>query len=173
MVGRHQAGHDRRRTRPEPADEGYLGADPERELGGGMQPLERLHDEVGAVAGQVEVSVHRKLARLGYLDLELHRERRREHVEAGPEVRGGRGHTHQPTPAERHPSTARSIAPSSGSHGKTAPACSSATCGSLRPWPVSTHTTRWASRAPWTISPATLAAEAGSQNTPSFAARNR
>ena len=53
----------------------------------------------------------------------------------------------------------------SGSHGITGLARFMAVCGSLRPWPVSTHTTR--PSAPLASSPATDAAEAGSQNTPS------
>ena len=47
-----------------------------------------------------------------------------------------------------HPSTACSTAAISGSQGTTEPARDSAVCGSLRPWPVSTHATRSASSAP-------------------------
>ena len=53
----------------------------------------------------------------------------------------------------------------SGSHGITGLARFIAVCGSFSPWPVSTHTTR--PSAPLASSPATDAAEAGSQNTPS------
>ena len=65
----------------------------------------------------------REAAGLDDLELEVQRERGGEHVEAGAEVGRGRRHAHQPAPAQRHSSTARSIAPSSGSHGTTAPAC--------------------------------------------------
>ena len=72
-----------------------------------------------------------------------------------------------------HSRTAFSTAAMSGSQGTTAPAWESAVCGSLRPWPVSTQTTRSAPSTPWASSPATDAALAGSQNTPSWAARKR
>ena len=41
----------------------------------------------------------------------------------------------------------------SGSHGTTAPAWLSAVCGSFRPWPVSTQTTRSAPSTPWASRP--------------------
>ena len=58
-----------------------------------------------------------------------------------------------------------------GSHGTTAPTCSSAVCGSFSPWPVSTQAIRSAPSAPYFSRPATDAAEAGSQKTPSLGAR--
>ena len=61
----------------------------------------------------------------------------------------------------------------SGSHGTTEPACASAVCGSFKPWPVNTQTTRSAPCAPCASTPATLVADAGSQKTPSLAARKR
>src|SRR5207237_4761986 len=122
-------------------------------------------------------------ARLDHLDLERQGQRDGEHVEPRPEICRRCRHTDQTPARQRHPSTARSIAPSSGSQGSTEPprqppgrlaassnlaaressCCSSAVCGSFSPWPVSTHTTRRASRAPCSSKPATLAAEAGSQ----------
>jgi hypothetical protein len=43
----------------------------------------------------------------------------------------------------------------------------------LSPWPVSTQTTRSAPSAPYASSPATLAADAGSQKIPSLEASSR
>ena len=60
-----------------------------------------------------------------------------------------------------------------GIAGMTAPASASAVWGSLSPLPVSTHTIRRASPAPWTSRPATLAADAGSQKIPSVVASSR
>src|SRR5271170_1917583 len=141
-----------------------------------MQPLERPDHKIVAAGRDRQVDVDRERAGLDHLELEVQRERGAEYIEARPEVRGRGRHAHH-APASQagcHSSTARSIALSSGSQATTEPAWSSAVSGSLRPWPVSTHTTRRTpSPAPWTSKPATLAAEAGSQNTPSFAARKR
>ena len=61
----------------------------------------------------------------------------------------------------------------SGSQGTTEPAWASAVWGSLRPWPVSTQAILSAPSAPLASSPATPAADAGSQNTPSSRDRKR
>ncbi len=60
-----------------------------------------------------------------------------------------------------------------GHTGSPLSACSSATWGSLSPWPVRTQTTRRASPGPCVRRPATLAAEAGSQKMPSSRASSR
>src|SRR5206468_3259969 len=67
-------------------------------------------------------------------------------------------------------STASSSEPISGSHGTTAGARSIAVVGSFSPCPVRTQTT--VPSAPYLSSPATDAADAGSQNTPPFIPRN-
>ena len=59
-----------------------------------------------------------------------------------------------------------------GSQGTTEEERASAVWGSFNPWPVRTHTTREPSGTPCFSTPATDAAEAGSQNTPSDAPRN-
>src|SRR5947209_14525541 len=138
-----------------------------------MQPLESPHHEVAPVAWHVELGRDGKTAGLLHLDLQVQGDRGRQHVEPGPEIGRRRGHAHQTSPPQRHSSTARSTASRSGSHATTWAACSSAVRGSLRPFPVSTHTTREAPPAPWARRPATLAADAGSQKTPSPAASNR
>ena len=72
------------------------------------------------------------------------------------------------------PSTACSTASISGSQGTTEPAWPSAVCGSLRPWPVSTHTIRAGALGAVLEQPRHRpAAEAGSQNTPSWPASQR
>src|SRR5581483_725650 len=161
-------------------------ADPELEPVRGREPLKRAHDKVRAIARELQLGRDRKRAGLHDLDLQLERQRGREHVEPGAEVRRRGGDADQSPPREAHgesppadsPKTARSIAPISGSHGITPPPCWRSTCasavsGSLRPWPVSTHAIRRAPSAPCASRPATPVADAGSQNTPSSAARNR
>src|SRR4029453_13569613 len=121
---------------------------------------------IGAVGGHPgNVRVDEELARLLHLELELERQRGRHDVVAGAEV--GRRGRHPDAAVAPHPRTARSTLSMSGSQGTTLEARFIAVCGSLRPCPVSTHTTR--PSAPFFKSPATDAADAGSQNTPSLA----
>ena len=56
-VGRHEAGDDRRRARPEPAGERDVRADRELEVVGRVQRREAAHDQVAAVAGDPQVGV--------------------------------------------------------------------------------------------------------------------
>ena len=149
MIGGQQSGDDRRGAGPQSPAVRDLRTDPELEAVGWVQALERPHDQVVAVNPNIELGLHGKRACLHNLKLEVQGQRGRQHVEARPEVRGRGGDADQAPARERaHPSTARSSAGSSASHGTTAPACPSAVCGSLSPWPVSTQTTRRASPAP-------------------------
>src|SRR5262249_39792207 len=149
-----------------------LAAQPKGDPVGGSQALEGAHDQVGPVGRHVEpAGVEGELARLFDLELEEERHGRRQHVVTRPEVgRGGR-HAHEAVP-RGHSNTARSTAPRWFSQLITAGALESAVSGSLRPWPVRTQTTDSGSGAPstvgspWASSPATEAAEAGSQKTP-------
>src|SRR5215207_3589973 len=166
VVRRRKAGDDRRRARPEARRHGDLRADLEADPVGAVKPFEGAHAEVGAVGRHVgHVRVHEELARLLHLELELQRQGGRQHVVARAEVGRRRRHAHHPVAP--HSSTARSTLSMSGSHGTTLAARFIAVCGSFSPWPVSTHTTR--PSAPFFKRPATEAAEAGSQNTPSRA----
>src|SRR5205085_10340327 len=72
--------------------------------------------------------------------------------------------------APHDPSTARSTSTKFGSHGITGATRASAVVGSFSPWPVRTQTTR--PSAPYLRSPATAAADAGSQKTPSRSPRS-
>src|SRR5690606_13179255 len=105
------------------------------------------------------------------LDLEVQRERETEAVEAGTEVAGGRRDPDAEGLHHRDPN-ARSMAASSASTRIAGEAWRMARSGSFRPWPVRVHTMRcpFGSRpsACRASSPATPAAEAGSQKTPSF-----
>ena len=139
----------------------------------GVQALERADDEVRPVLRHVEVGLDRERPGLLHLDLEVQRDRGGERVEPRAEVGRRGGDADEAAALHAAPSTARSTAPISGSHGTTAPARSSAVCGSFRPWPVSTHATRSAPSAPYLSRPATDAADAGSQNTPSLEASRR
>src|SRR2546423_2832226 len=130
-----------------------------------MEGLEPAHAQVGPVERHIrQVALDAKRARLLHLELELERERSRERVVAGAEVGRRRRHPHDPVPPHGA-STARSTASIETSHGTTWAARARAVCGSFRPCPVSTHTTR--PDAPYFSSPATDAADAGSQKTAS------
>src|SRR4051794_1320369 len=172
VVGGHQPGHVGRGARPQAARERDLRRDPEREVVGRVQALEAADREVAPVAGDRQVGLDGEAPRLLHLELHVQRQRRRERVEAGPEV-GRRGGDADDAAAVHQPTTAFSTAAISGSHGTTAPTWSSAVCGSFSPWPVRTHATRPAPSAPYFRSPATDAALAGSQNTPSRCASVR
>ncbi len=148
VVGGEQSGDDRRGAGAKAAAEGNPRGDAEREPVGGVQALERPDEEVAAIPRHIEVRDHLERARLDNLKLEVQGECRCEHVEARAEVRARCRHADDPPAGQGHCSTARSIAPISGSHGTTAPAWPRAVCGSLSPWPVSTHTIRRAPSAP-------------------------
>ena len=140
--GRQHPGGVGRGARAQAARQRHVGADPEREAVGRVQPREAAHAEVAPVARDVELRVDAEAAGLDDLELDVQRQRRREHVEAGPEVRRRRGHADEPAALGRHPSTASSTAARFGSQGITPPAWLSAVSGSFRPWPVSTQATR-------------------------------
>ena len=89
MVRRDQAGDDRRRAGSEPPGERDLAPDLEAQAVGGVQALEGTHAEVRPIGGQIGAGLDRELARLGDLQLQRERERGREHVVAGTEVRRG------------------------------------------------------------------------------------
>src|SRR3954471_20127930 len=112
-----------------------------------MQPREAAHAEVAAVAGDVQARLDAEVPGLHHLELDMQRERRRECVEAGAEVRRRGRHADEPA-ALPQPRTASSTAASVGSQAITAPAWSRAVCGSFSPCPVSTQATRRAPPAP-------------------------
>ena len=126
---------------------------------------EAADGEVAAVARDRQVGATAKRPVSTTSSSMCRRQRGGQHVEARPEV--GRGGRDADAPTRLTARTACSTASMSGSQGTTEPAWPSAVCGSFSPWPVSTQTTRSAPSAPCASSPATLAAEAGSQNTPS------
>src|SRR5436305_11694879 len=138
-----------------------------------MKALKRTDDQVRTVTGKLELGVDSEVAGLAHLELEMKRQRCCQHVKARAEIPRGGGDARDAASTERHSSTARSSADSSGSHGITAGAWESAVSGSFSPWPVRTQTTRRACPAPCSSRPATLAADAGSQKIPSREARNR
>ena len=133
----------RRRARPEPAGERDLRADRELEVVGRVQRLERPHGEVAPVARDLQVGVDARSAR-------------------SPRPRAPRA-GRAPRPARRTPARGWPRTPARGPaavrcistsrrparrrrcparRARPSPACASAVCGSLRPWPVSTQTTR-------------------------------
>src|SRR5947209_10220811 len=136
-----------------------------------MQAGECLHAQVALVRRHRQLGLDRELAGLLHLELEVQRDRGREAVIAGPQVGRRGGHAHHPAPV--HDSTASSRTASSASQVTSPKSWSSAVCGSFRPWPVSTQATCSAPSAPYLSSPATEAAEAGSQKTPSALASSR
>src|ERR1039458_9383764 len=142
VIGGHQTRDDRGGTGTQAAAQRDLRRDPELKAVGRMQRLERAHDQIAAVERHIQRADHSEGTRLHHLQLQVQREGGRQHVEAGTQVRRGGRYAHQPPAPERHPRTARSIAPSSGSDGTTPPAWASAVWGSLRQWPVSTQATR-------------------------------
>ena len=71
VVGGHQPRDDRRSARAEPAGSGMSRRDPEFEPVGGMQSLERPHDEVAAVAGTSSPVYDRERAGLDDLELQM------------------------------------------------------------------------------------------------------
>src|SRR3954447_3092645 len=134
--------------------------------GRGMEAGKRLHAEVRRgerSAGNVALDRHTVIdCCFVHLELEVKRESGRKGVVPRAQVRRGRRHAHDPAPLHGA-RTACSTASIEASQGITYEACESAVCGSFRPWPVSTHTTL--PDAPYLSSPATDAADAGSQNT--------
>ena len=171
-VRRDEAGHERRGARAEAAGERDVGADRELEVVDRRQRRESPHAQVAAVARDPQVvwtakrpvsTTSTSMCRSSAAPITSN---------PGPRLAEERG-TRDTVRSRSHSSTARSTAAMSGSQGTTAPAWVSAVCGSFSPWPVSTQTTRSAPSTPWVSSPATDAAAAGSQNTPSLAARNR
>ena len=119
---------------PSPPESGMSEVMRNSNASGGCSAREAAHHEVAAVARDREVGDDREAPGLHHLDLDVHRQRRGEHVEARAEVRGG-GRDADPAPAPHGPRTARSTASMSGSQGTTEPAWPSATCGSFSPWP--------------------------------------
>ena len=105
------------------------------------------------------------------VDLHVQVERGAHHVEPRPEV--GRGRGDADGPPSIHPGRPSRPPPCPARTARRRRPGESAVCGSFRPWPVSTQTTRSAPSTPCVSSPATEAADAGSQNTPSLAARKR
>ena len=102
VVGRQQAGQDRRRARSQPAGKRDLAADLEAQAVGRVERLERPHAEVRAVGGDgIAPGVDHELALLGNLQLEVQGQGRGEDVEAGAQVRRGSGDADQPA-ALRH-----------------------------------------------------------------------
>ena len=101
MVGGHQAGHVGGGARTQPAAERDLRLDAEAEGLGVGQPGEAAHGEVAPVAGDLQVGVDAEAP--GLLDLELHveRERAREGIEPGPEIRARGGHPDEAATAHR------------------------------------------------------------------------
>src|SRR3954452_6866698 len=169
VVGGHEPRDNRGRAGPKASRKRDLGADPKREPVGGMQLLERLDAQVRAIQRDaVDVRLDAEVARLLDLELQMQRQRRGEAVVTGAEIRRARGDANQSAPI--HASTADSRAPNSGSHEITPGARSIAVVGSFSPCPVSTQTT--VPSTPYFNRPATDAADAGSQNTPSFIPRN-
>jgi hypothetical protein len=102
VIGRHQAGDDRRGARAQPASDRDVLAKLEADAVGRVKALEGPHDEVLPALGQRGTAdVDRELLCLADLELEVHLKRRGEDVEAWPQVRRGGGCGHQ-TPAKRH-----------------------------------------------------------------------
>src|SRR5215217_7771345 len=177
MVSSEEPGDDRRGARAEASGEGDLAAHAEGDAVCGTQALEGTDDQVFPADGELRLfDVERELARLLDLELEPEGDRRRHHVVARPQVRRGGGDADQSAPRGHSANTARSTALRSFSQLTTGGAFESAVSGSLRPWPVSTQTTLSGTSAPsttgspWARRPATDAAEAGSQKTPSLPA---
>ena len=156
--------------------------------GRGQRRLEAADEAVVAVLGQLVAALaldgQLDLAAAPAADLELdavgQRERDAEAVVAGPEV--GRGGRHldrdgaavefgEPVGDHGYQPSATATAPTVGAASMHGPTWRSAVVGSLRPWPVSTHTTSASgSSSPAAAAlrtPATPAAEAGSQKIPS------
>ena len=150
VVGGQQA---RRRIaaalEPRPPESGMSERDPEREAVGRVQRARsRARTRLRRSRAIAQVGLDREAPGLDDLELEVQRERRGERVEARPEVgraTRARGRARRALHLAEH----RALdGGDSGSHGTTAPAWSSAVCGSLRPWPVSTQTIRPAPSAP-------------------------
>ena len=126
---------------PSPAAGGIADRIEKRTPSAGWRRSNALHAEVVAVARHTgNVALDGELPGLLHLELQLDRQRGRQHVVARPEVGRRRRHPHDPAPV--HPSTARSTLSMSGSQGTTGAARFIAVCGSLSPCPVSTQTTR-------------------------------
>src|SRR5947208_12852449 len=134
-----------------------------------MERFELLHGQVGTIErNALDIRLNRELTCLGDLELQMQRQRGRKTVVAWPEVRRRRRHADQAATVQAR--TADSSASNSGPHETTPGAWSIAVVGSFSPCPVSTQTT--VPSAPYFNNPATHAADAGSQNTPSFIPRN-
>ena len=103
-------------------------------------------------------------------------ERGGEAVETGAEVGRGGGHANVGACGSTRGRSLLERRPNARGYGR-AGSCRRggrmAVSGSLRPWPVSTQATRSAPSVPYLSRPATDAAEAGSQKTPSREARRR
>src|SRR5581483_10566304 len=120
-----------------------------------MKPLKATDDQVAPISGHGEFGVDGEIPGLLNFDLERERQGSGQDVEARAEVgRGGGDADQAPAPEGHQPSTARSTAPSSGSHGSTAGASSRAVWGSFNPWPVRMQATRRAPSAPYSSRPA-------------------
>jgi hypothetical protein len=91
VVGGHQARHVGRGAGPQPPAERDVGADPEGEVVGRVQPGEPAHRQVAMVAGDAQVGLDGEAAGLDDLELHVQRDRAREAVEPGAEVRRGGG----------------------------------------------------------------------------------
>src|SRR3954469_15090429 len=167
VVGRGEPRHDGRGRRAEAGGRRDLGLDAEAEVVGRLERLEGPHAEIRPIERHARhVALDRERAPLLHLELEVEAEGGRHRVIARAEVGRRRGHPHDSVPPHGA-STARSTASIDTSQGTTCAARFRAVCGSFSPWPVSTQTTR--PDAPYFRSPATDAAEAGSQKTPSRA----
>jgi hypothetical protein len=96
VVGGDQAREDRGGARAQAPGEGDLAADLEPQAIRRMQGLEGADAEVRPVLRQrIAAGVDDELAGLRDIELQMQCERRREDVEAGPEVRGRRRHSDQ------------------------------------------------------------------------------
>ena len=101
VIGGHEPRDVGGGARPQAAAERDLRLDAEGEALGVGEPGEAAHGEVAPVARDLEVGLHAEAP--GLLDLELHvqRQRAREGVEPGAEVRAGGGHADEAAAAHR------------------------------------------------------------------------
>ena len=144
----------RRRSSPARRDSGTSERMRNSKPSAGCRRSNAAHAQVAPVAGDREVGLDARSARSRPPRARRGaRARRRARRSPGPRLAEEAGTRTSRRRFIAQPSTARSTAASSGSHGTTAPACASAVCGSLSPWPVSTQTTRSAPSAPWLEQP--------------------
>jgi hypothetical protein len=99
VIGRGEPGDDRRRARSEPESQRDLAADPKGQPIGRVKALEGANHQVVAPLrkGQV-IGLDGELVRLGHLDLQVQRHRRRHDVITRSQVGGRSWDPNQPAP---------------------------------------------------------------------------